>query len=663
MALVSSDSNLERLFESAEFQARSISGFGGGNATSDTQPRPVVINTNGRLYQLHEDGRETVPTSFGRTYDNSGFTRPFLPLSQYYSQVLNDTGQFGIRNDGINSDNQPYVIRSIGQRWGTDDVDLPSSVPPNGLLTRTKLDSAVALQFRGGGPTNRDSSEFKNRYKADVIRLSNFGDRGGLYSNNQTLLQGRNRFTHTSPVRYGLLSDVDQNNPSVQSVTNQFLNNLLPDGTTLLDLSPQVYNPDSIYSVPGVSGMMFNRMGRAGEDVLNISNQVDKAKNIAGQISLRALELAAPKAAEIISKGIGKLGNKIKEGAAGFAGSIATKTMTTDIGFGGKSIPVKTTIKTLADSAKETYGHFQEGGKYESVTKFVKGANEQRKRAGLLFANEQGRPSKASLTDLDPSAFKDLNVDKVNLIPYGDGTNSEGISYEKLDFLPFSFYDPRGKDPFNEDSVGARIVFRAILSGITDTFSPEYSSERYVGRPDNVYVYQGTNREISFTFDIYPKSDTELVTLWTKMNYLAGLTYPHWSDASPHGGMGMIAPFTKLTIGDMYKDTPGYISSLTYTVQDNTTWETTFAKLPKYIQASCTFVYIGDQLPAAEQQLYNVNFVAPKKYEIDMADAFVEDAAKAVVNFGTKALNSLFDKKEKPLPEFKDLQNATPDIA
>ena len=58
------------------------------------------------------------------------------------------------------------------------------------------------------------------------------------------------------------------------------------------------------------------------------------------------------------------------------------------------------------------------------------------------------------------------------------------------------------------------------LSGITDTFSPEYSPERYVGRPDPVYVYQGTSREIGFTFDVYPKSDQELVFLWEKLNYL-----------------------------------------------------------------------------------------------------------------------------------------------
>ena len=49
--------------------------------------------------------------------------------------------------------------------------------------------------------------------------------------------------------------------------------------------------------------------------------------------------------------------------------------------------------------------------------------------------------------------------------------------------------------------------------GITDTFSPEYSLERYV-RQDPVYVYQGTSREIGFTFDVYPKSDRRIIFLW-----------------------------------------------------------------------------------------------------------------------------------------------------
>ena len=65
----------------------------------------------------------------------------------------------------------------------------------------------------------------------------------------------------------------------------------------------------------------------------------------------------------------------------------------------------------------------------------------------------------------------------------------------------------------------------------------------------------------------------------------------------------------------MFKNTSGFISSLTYTVQDNGTWETTFAKLPKYIQASVGFTYIGDRLPAMDQKFYEVNWVGGKKYK------------------------------------------------
>jgi len=193
--------------------------------------------------------------------------------------------------------------------------------------------------------------------------------------------------------------------------------------------------------------------------------------------------------------------------------------------------------------------------------------------------------------------------DTVNLIPYGvrgrTKDDESGKSVEDLDFIPFKF-----KDVVNNKI----IAFRAILSGITDTFSPEYSSERYVGRPDNVYVYQGTNREISFTFDVYPKTDKEMYPLWQKMNYLAGLTYPTYG-AAEGGGKGMIAPFCQLTIGDMYKDSDGYISSLTFTVQEQTTWETEFAKLPKYIQVACNFIYIGKRLPSSTSKHFEVDWV------------------------------------------------------
>jgi len=184
---------------------------------------------------------------------------------------------------------------------------------------------------------------------------------------------------------------------------------------------------------------------------------------------------------------------------------------------------------------------------------------------------------------------KSITADLVNLIPYGsrDVAKINTKTEDDLDFVPFRFKD------INNNKY---IIFRALLSGITDNMTPEFAAERYVGRPDQVYVYQGTNREISFTFDVYPKTRQELPVLWEKLNYLVGLVYPSWTE-SVGGGMGMIAPFIELTIGDMYKDTPGFLSQLSLTVQDGTTWEIDDWKLPKYIQANCSFTYIGKYLP------------------------------------------------------------------
>ena len=303
--------------------------------------------------------------------------------------------------------------------------------------------------------------------------------------------------------------------------------------------------------------------------------------------------------------------------------------------------------KSLTTSAREIFPLISGG--VDDLKKEAKDIDDKRKAFNELSADVKGKLSKRAGLSINPNvkALSSIGVDRVNLIPYGprDKANYNGKTEEELDFVPFRF----------KDSSGNIIVFRALLSGITDTFTPEYSSERYIGRPDQVHVYQGTNREISFTFDIYPKSDLELPILWEKMNYLAGLTYPEWAKANG-GGMGMIAPFCKLTIGDMYRDASGYISALTYTVQDNGTWETTIAKLPKYIQASCTFVYIGDRLPSKDQKHYDVTWLPDVKYTDQdlLGDVFgvVEGGLNLLGAKGTAAFVGKQRKAIKSLPGF-----------
>jgi hypothetical protein len=140
------------------------------------------------------------------------------------------------------------------------------------------------------------------------------------------------------------------------------------------------------------------------------------------------------------------------------------------------------------------------------------------------------------------------NVDRINMTPYGASTmmDEKGNTLNK-DFIKFKF----------EDMVNNKwIVFRAILEGISDSISPEYGEERYIGRPDKVYVYQGADRNISFGFSIYPKTKQELPVLMEKLNYLVGLCYPSYTE-----GERMKTPFMSLTLGDMFARAPGVLSS------------------------------------------------------------------------------------------------------
>ena len=190
-------------------------------------------------------------------------------------------------------------------------------------------------------------------------------------------------------------------------------------------------------------------------------------------------------------------------------------------------------------------------------------------------------------------------TDKVNILPYGKDYNE--ASWLTNDFIKFKFYDIENKKP---------IIFRAILSGISDSITPEWSGTRYIGRPDQVYVYQGAERKVSFNFAIYPKTKQEFPVLLEKLNYLVGLCYPGYSDNDR-----MIAPFMELTLGDMFVKTPGFLDSLAVNVDDTSTWETDDGlQFPKYITCECSFTYVGQYQQSKLGKHYGLNWLQDNGY-------------------------------------------------
>jgi len=178
--------------------------------------------------------------------------------------------------------------------------------------------------------------------------------------------------------------------------------------------------------------------------------------------------------------------------------------------------------------------------------------------------------------------------DKVTIARYGDDLVP--------DFVPFAFTDVHNN---------RRIQFRAILGAITDTVRPEYEPLRYLGRPDQVYIYKGAVRNVNFTFKVAAFTKQELIIGWEKLNYLVGLCYP----AGYEQGR-MIAPLVKLTIGKMFDNAPGLINNVSLTVPDQSTWDINpNLELPKYIEASIDYQYIGAHSLKAKGKHYGLTYM------------------------------------------------------
>jgi hypothetical protein len=126
------------------------------------------------------------------------------------------------------------------------------------------------------------------------------------------------------------------------------------------------------------------------------------------------------------------------------------------------------------------------------------------------------------------------------------------------DTTDFMFYDFINKNI---------VPFKAFLTDINESISPNVSEQQYIGRIERNIVYVGVVRELSFSFRAQAFHPQEMRSVWNKINYLTGMTFP-----STYSNGFIVPPFLKLTIGNLFVDQPGYIKSLSYKFDDDG-WE------------------------------------------------------------------------------------------
>jgi len=144
----------------------------------------------------------------------------------------------------------------------------------------------------------------------------------------------------------------------------------------------------------------------------------------------------------------------------------------------------------------------------------------------------------------------------------------EGEAIKDSDiYMPFMFQDLRIEP-------AEFLYFRAFIrNGFSETFTPDWTLNRYYGRVDQVPIYKGTMRNISLGFDVVAWSPRDLPVMYKKLHKLQSMVYP----AFDVKGFLERSPIIRVRVGDLISSgklgIPGYINSLDFSY-DDTVWST-----------------------------------------------------------------------------------------
>lgn len=183
------------------------------------------------------------------------------------------------------------------------------------------------------------------------------------------------------------------------------------------------------------------------------------------------------------------------------------------------------------------------------------------------------------------------------------------------DFIKFYFTGPKlqAGNTIDKDDI---IVFRAVLSSLSDTHTPSWNPVNMIGRADPNYIYSQVSRDLSLTFDVYATDRDEMQSIYRKLNALAGYTAPTYNSDS----IALEAPWMRITIGDLFVQTPVIMNSLTfdYSVTDapweiNIEQDPNMMQVPFKINVTCGFHVISEFLPQKGGRFYTL----AKRFAID----------------------------------------------
>jgi hypothetical protein len=213
-------------------------------------------------------------------------------------------------------------------------------------------------------------------------------------------------------------------------------------------------------------------------------------------------------------------------------------------------------VGSIAPSYKPKNGKTYEGNNGSRVGITSPGLRGDRKNytAGkIIDRTEQGTGGRVSV------------VDEINFQPiYQSKKVREDLEVKKNDLVKFRIAAINQSDP----NLKQFIHFRAFINSFTDNYGATWNGQKYMGRGEQFYKYDGFTRDINMSFTMAAQSKPELMAQYKKLNFLASNLAPIYSGAGYLGG-----PLIQLTMGGWCYELPGFIETLNLEIPQESTWE------------------------------------------------------------------------------------------